>query len=201
MHAGGQELCMHRSVHEPGVGVGYLVDPAPGRHSSTLSGISGNQTMARYLKVAGRQPAGRYDCRAKGAEMATTIPVLRAFDSLGLCHFCLLIGEPPFLAWLRDATGWEVDEVELFRTGKRIQALRHAFNAREGIAPGQVTLPGREWGNPPLGVGPLAGVTLDTEAMAQGYFEAMGVDPATGWPLAATARELGLQSVPAWPTA
>ncbi len=200
MHAGGQELCMHRSVHEPGVGVGYLVDPAPGRHSSTLSGISGNQTMARYLKLARRQPADRYDCVAKGAEMATTIPVLRAFDSLGLCHFCLLIGEPPFLAWLRDATGWDVDEGELFRTGKRIQALRHAFNAREGIAPDRVTLPGREWGNPPLEVGPLAGVTLDTEAMAQGYFEAMGVDPATGWPLAETARELELQSLPGWPT-
>ena len=198
MHAGGQELAMHRSLHEPGVGVGYLVDPAPGRHSSTLSGIAGNRTMTRYLKLAGRRPADRYDCAAKGAEMATTIPVLRAFDSLGLCHFCLLIGEPPFLAWLRAATGWDVDEQELLRTGRRIQALRHAFNAREGILPEQVTLPAREQGKPPLEIGPLAGVTLDAEAMSRGYFEAMGVNPSTGWPLPEAARELGLESVPNW---
>ena len=200
MHAGGQELCMHRGVYEPGVAVGYLVDPAPGRHSSTHSGISSNPTMTRYLRLTGRQPAARYDYAAKGAEMATTMPVLRAFDSLGLCHFCLLIGEPPFLAWLRAATGWDVDEEDLFRTGRRIQALRHAFNAREGITPAQVTLPGRERGQPSLDIGPLAGVTLDTEAMAKSYFEVMGIDAATGWPLPETARELGLDSVPNWPS-
>jgi aldehyde:ferredoxin oxidoreductase len=200
MHAGGQELCMHRGVYEPGVAVGYLVDPAPGRHSSTHSGISSNPTMTRYLRLTGCQSTARYDYAAKGAEMATTMPVLRAFDSLGLCHFCLLIGEPPFLAWLRAATGWDVDEEELFRTGRRIQALRHAFNAREGIIPAQVTLPGRERGQPPLEIGPLAGVTLDTEAMAKSYFEAMGIDPVTGWPLPETARELGLDSVPNWPS-
>lgn len=186
---------MHRGVYEPGVAAGYLVDPAPGRHSSTLSGISSNATMRRYLELTGLQPAARYDYVAKGAEMATTIPVLRAFDSLGLCHFCLLIGEPPFLAWLRTATGWDVDEQELFHTGRRIQALRHAFNAREGITPSQVTLPARERGEPPLEVGPLAGVTLDTKAMRRSYSETMGIDPATGWPLPETAKALGLESI------
>jgi len=195
MHAGGQELSMHRSLHEPGVAVGYLADPAPGRHSSTLSGISSNPTMTHYLKLTGRQPAARYDYAAKGVEMATTMSVLRAFDALGLCHFCLLIGEPPFLEWLRAATGWDVDEEELLRTGRRIQALRHAFNAREGIIPNQVALPARERGEPPLELGPLAGVTLDTEAMTKSYFETMGIDPATGWPLPETAKALGLKTI------
>ena len=31
---------MHRSLFQPGVGVGYLVDPAPGRHTASNSGIS-----------------------------------------------------------------------------------------------------------------------------------------------------------------
>lgn len=199
MHAGGQELAMHRGVYEPGVALGYLVDPAPGRHSSTDSGISSNATMTRYIKLTGRSSAARYDYAAKGEEMATTISVLRAFDSLGMCHFCLLIGEPPFLAWLRAATGWDVDDEELFRTGRRIQALRHAFNAREGITPSQVTLPGRERGQPPLSHGPLAGVTLDTEAMTTSYFEAMGIDRASGWPSPEMASELGFDSVPKWP--
>jgi aldehyde:ferredoxin oxidoreductase len=73
--------------------------------------------------------------------------------------------------------------------------LRHAFNAREGITPGQVMLPGRERGVPPLEAGPLAGVTLDAEAMSRTYFEAMGIDPSTGWPLPETAKELELVSL------
>jgi aldehyde:ferredoxin oxidoreductase len=195
MHAGGQELAMHRGLQEPNVSVGYQVDPAPGRHTASNSGIASVPALSRYLKLAGRKQAGRHDYAAKGAEMATAIPVLRAFDALGLCELSLIFGDPPLLAWLRAATGWDVSEIELFRTGRRIQALRHAFNARHGITPNQVTLPARERGEPPLEAGPLAGVTLDTEAMAKGYFETMGVDPSTGWPLPETVAELGLNSL------
>ncbi len=195
MHTGGQELPMHRSLYEPSVGAGYLFDPAPGRHTSTLSGVLVDPSLVRYLKLAGRQPAARHDSAAKGAEVATTMPVLRAFDALGLCQFSLLMGDPPFLTWLRAATGWDIDEMGLLRTGKRIQALRHAFNAREGITPEQITLPARERGQPPLDAGPLAGVTLNTAAMSKGYFETMGINPATGWPLAETARVLELEAV------
>jgi aldehyde:ferredoxin oxidoreductase len=198
IHAGGQELPMHRGLYEPGVAVGYLVDPAPGRHTASNSGISSAPAFAPYLKLAGRVPAGRYDNAGKGAEMATVMPVLRALDSLGLCMFCLNFGEPPFLQWLRAATGWDVDEAELLRTGRRVQALRHAFNAREGIAPNQVTLPGRERGDPPFDAGPLAGRTLDVAAMAQSYFEAMGIDATTGWPELRTARDLDLDDLPNW---
>lgn len=193
MHAGGQELPLHSGLYEPAVAVGYLLDPAPGRHTATMSGISSGPALVRYLRLASRRPAGRHDYAAKGAEMATTIPVLRAFDSLGLCQFCLLMGDPPFLAWLRAATGWEMDEADFFRTGWRIQALRHAFNARHGVTPGQVALPARERGDPPWETGPLAGVTLDVEAMSRSYFETMGLEPATGWPLPETVAELGLE--------
>jgi len=200
IHAGGQELPMHRGLHNPGVAVGYLVDPAPGRHTATCTGMSSGPTMARYLKLANRQPASRYDYAAKGAEMATTIPVLRALDALGLCHFCLMVSDPPFLAWLCAATGWDVDEAEFSIIGRRIQALRHAFNAREGITPERVALPGRERGEPPLSDGPLSGITLNTEAMATSYFETMGIDMETGWPRKETAEELGLDSLSNWPS-
>ena len=33
IHAGGQELAMHRGIYEPGVAVGYALDPAPGRQN------------------------------------------------------------------------------------------------------------------------------------------------------------------------
>ena len=125
--------------------------------------------------------------------MAVLMPLLRAFDALGLCHFCLLIGDPPFLAWLRAATGWDMEEKEFLTVGRRIQALRHAFNAREGITPGHITLPARELGDPPLSDGPLAGITLDPDAMARSYFEGIGIDAETGWPSEAIAAELGLE--------
>jgi aldehyde:ferredoxin oxidoreductase len=193
MHAGGQELPMHRGLYEPNVAAGYQMDPAPGRHTASNSGVANAPAILRYLKLEGRSLAGRYDYVAKGAETATLIPVMRTVDSLGLCMFILQFGDPPFLAWLRAATGWAVGEAELFRTGQRIQALRHAFNAREGIAPAQATLPARERGDPPQAAGPLAGVTLDMDTMAQGYCQALGIDRATGWPLAETAPALDLE--------
>ncbi|MBC7262088.1 MAG: aldehyde ferredoxin oxidoreductase, partial [Chloroflexi bacterium] len=66
---------------------------------------------------------------------------------------------------------------------------------REGITPQYITLPARERGEPPLDAGPLAGVTLDTEAMAKSYFVTMGIDPATGWPLPETVSTLDLEKV------
>ena len=98
--------------------------------------------------------------------MATTMSVLGAFDSLGLCHFCLQIGDPPFLPWLHTSTGWDMDEADSPRVGQRIQALRHAFNTREGVTPSHTILPARERGDPALNGGALAEIILDTEAMA-----------------------------------
>jgi len=195
MHAGGQALAMHRGLYEPNVAVGYQVDPAPGRHTASNSGVASAPGILKYIKLAGRQLAGRYDYAAKGAETAIILPVMRALDALGVCMFSLSVGDPPFLSWLRAATGWDVDEAEWLRTGRRIQALRHAFNAREGITPSQVRLPARERAEPPQKVGPLAGQTLDMETMTGAYFEAMGIDSETGWPLATTVAELGLHTL------
>ncbi len=192
VHAGGQELAMHRGLYEPGVAAGYALDPAPGRHTSTNSGNAGVAAFAPYFALHGRKPAGRYDYAEKGITQAISMCMYRAFDSLGLCQFSLLMGQPPFLEWLNTATGWGMDEAELFRVGKRIQVLRHAFNARHGL-PSQFPLPGRERGEPPQEAGPQRGLRLDLESMAQTYFSFLGLDPHSGLPLPETARELGLE--------
>jgi len=192
MHAGGQELPMHRGLYEPGVALGYAVDPAPGRHTSTQSGMAELRPYAPYFALQGLRPAGRYDDAAKGPTMAVVISILRAYDALGLCHFALQMGDPPFLSWLNAATGWAVDQAEFLRIGRRIQVLRHAFNAREGLPP-YFPLPARERGEPPQEAGPVAGITLDLQTMVRGYFEALGLDPQTGRPHPETARELGLE--------
>ena len=161
---------MHRGVYEPGVALGYAVDPAPGRHTSTLSGMADLAPFAPYLALYGLRPPGRYDYEAKGRAFGVVIPLLRAYDSLGLCHFALQMGDPPFLEWLNAATGWGMDEAEFLETGRRIQRLRHAFNRREGL-PDRFPLPARERGDPPEEEGPTAGITLDVEAMAEAYLE------------------------------
>ncbi len=194
IHAGGQELSMHRGIYEPGVAAGYALDPAPGRHTSTNSGNASVTAFAPYFALHGVQPAARYDYAGKGVTQAIAMPLYRAFDSLGLCQFALLMGQPPFLEWLNAATGWKMNEAEFFRVGKRIQVLRHAFNARHGL-PAQFPLPKRELGDPPQAAGPVANRTLDMEAMAKSYFEFLGIDSQTGLPLPETVRELDLDEV------
>lgn len=192
VHAGGQELAMHRGLYEPGVAVGYALDPAPGRHTSSNAGNAGVAAFAPYFALHGRKPAGRYDYAEKGVTQAISMCMYRAYDSLGLCQFALLMGRPPFLEWINAATGWNMDEAELFRVGKRIQVLRHAFNARHGL-PARFPLPAREVGDPPQEAGPLRGLRLDMDAMVESYFAFLGLDPHSGLPLPETAGELGLE--------
>jgi aldehyde:ferredoxin oxidoreductase len=191
MHAGGQELAMHRGIYEPGVAAGYALDPAPGRHTSTNSGTAEVEPFLPYFKMLGRQPAKRYDYAEEGVTQAIGMCLYRAFDSLGLCQFALRMGVPPFLEWLNAGTGWDMNEAEFYRLGKRIQVMRHMFNAKHGL-PAQFPLPKREIGDPPQAIGPVKNRTLDMEAMAASYFDFLGLDPHSGRPLPGTVQELGL---------
>jgi aldehyde:ferredoxin oxidoreductase len=191
IHAGGQELAMHRGLFDPGVAAGYAFDPAPGRHTATNSGNAGVAAFSPYFKMLGYQPAKRYDYSGKGVTQAIAMSLYRAFDSLGLCQFALLMGVPPFLEWINAATGWKMDENEFFQAGKRIQLLRHAFNSKHGL-PAQFHLPAREQGTPPQPAGPVANRTLEIEEMATGYFMFMGINPETGFPNPETIKDLNL---------
>jgi aldehyde:ferredoxin oxidoreductase len=182
VHAGGQELAMHRGLYDPGVAAGYALDPAPGRHTSTNSGCASVAAFAPYFEVLGFHPSPRYDYSGMGITQAIAMSLYRAYDSLGLCHFALMMGKPPFLEWLNAATGWKIDKAEFYQNGREIQRLRHAFNAREGM-PSQFILPARERGDPPQPVGPTGNRTLDMETISKAYFEYLGIDPSTGFPL------------------
>lgn len=85
-----------------------------------------------------------------------------------------------FLGCMNAITGWDLDYEEIVETGKRITTLLHAFNLREGFKPSDFTLPERTRGNPPLQAGGLKGVTVDSERLKQGFYEAMGFDFETG---------------------
>lgn len=192
MHAGSQELPMHRGPFQPGVALGYAVDPAPGRHTASMSGIATHKAFAPYFAMHGMKPAVRHDYPNMGKTMAISMAILRAYDSLGLCHFGIQMSRPPFLEWLNSATGWELSEQDFYETGWRIQVMRHAFNARHGL-PAQFALPQRELADESNDGSPTGGVILDMFAMTEAYFSFLGIDCTTGLPSPSTCQKLGTE--------
>ena len=122
MPADRSSLCI-AGLYEPGVAAGYALDPAPGRHTSTNSGVAFVAAFVPYFDMLGIRPAARYDYAGKGTIQAIAMPLYRAYDSLGLCQFALMMGQPPFLEWVNAATGWEIDKAGFFKIGKRITGI------------------------------------------------------------------------------
>jgi len=195
MHVCGQALPYHDPRTSPTQGTGYFADASPGRHMES----SGTQTLENGGAL-GNDPVlstpalDRYgDYASKGPMLALGAQFFQVFSSAGLCALLLLGSTVPTAEYVRAVTGWEMDWSEALKAGKRILTLRQAFNAREGIVPGDFCLPERLV--QPLGVGVSAGQKIDFETMKASYFEAMGWDLRSGRPYPATWRELGLDEL------
>ncbi len=196
MHAGGQELSMHDSRYEPVVGLGYLLDPTPGRHTTSNLGLYGAEVLDDVfaLENVGTMPKGS-EAQGRGLVYALVNRYMQIVNCIGICLFTLTMGKPPVLEWINAATGWDIDLKELLHVGHRVQVLRYAFNLREGIRPKDVSLPARAKGDPPLDTGPLKEVSLDVDAMVREYFRAMGYDETTGVPTGELLESLGLAEI------
>ena len=195
MHVGGQELPMHDPRYEPVVGVSYQVDPTPARHVTCLSGLYENDLMQEIITLEGISPPERFEAQGKGRLLASINRVIHMVSCSGLCIYSLLMGRPPVLEWINAATGWNLSMEELVRVAQRIQLMRHVFNVRHGVHPQDFTLPERAAGRPPLSEGPLRGVTLDVETMAQEYFNVIGWDFVTDAPSEQALSSLGLEDI------
>jgi aldehyde:ferredoxin oxidoreductase len=194
MHAGGQELPMHDSRYEPALGLAYVRDPTPGRHNTANGGLFDTPALREVLAAEAVSPAGRYDYERRGRPFALVNRYLQVVNCAGLCLFSVSMGKPPVRAWINASTGWGLSREDLMRIGHRVQVLRQAFNLREGIRPGDVSLPGRASGHPPLERGPVRGVSLDMAAMKQDYYRAMGYDD-EGMPTRELLDALGLSEL------
>jgi aldehyde:ferredoxin oxidoreductase len=194
MHVGGQEPGLHNALFLPSRGTGFVCDPTPGRHTAApMARIDGGPgAFAPYpeLKI---EEFERYTYTGKGPMSATASSYLQAGASAGLCLMPLMFfGNFPFVDFFNAVTGWNLEVSEVLNTGARIQTLRQCFNVREGIQPSDINLPERMVGRPPQKEGPVAGVTLDIDNLAREYRQAMGWDPHSGRPDAATLEKLGL---------
>ncbi len=188
MHVGGQEFPAHDSRGGHGFAISYCSEPTPGRH--TMSGEMPHPpgTMPEYDHTT---------FKGRGKPHMTGSAFSNYYNAAGLCMICYGDGYGKadyFIEAINTITGWDVDREEVIKTGMRINAMRQAFNIREGITT-PWKFPDRMLGKPPKTTGPRAGITWELEEIYTEYYEAMGWDTKTGKPKKETLLDLGMDFV------
>jgi aldehyde:ferredoxin oxidoreductase len=197
VHVHGSEPAYHDSRFTSLMGVSYIADPTPARH--TAGSASWNETFGAGFPLPKAADRKAWNVKWKGTEGKGTSQALysnahQAMNGLGLCMFTLLTGSLPWTELVNAATGWGVTDADLLRCGERIQNLRAAFNRREGLRPADFAPHPRMLGEGDglLDAGPLKGVRVPLPVLRDDYYTAMHWDRTTGDVSKARAAELGL---------
>jgi aldehyde:ferredoxin oxidoreductase len=187
MHVNGQEVPMHDIRMDSMMGVTYISDPTPGRHTAAslnADKIGASIFLEQLEDIEVNEEIDLGINQAKVAKFKQTI------EANGLCIFSTMMGKYPYLEIIQAITGWDVSLEELLETGHRIQTLRQMFNVREGAISHYI--PQRTIGSPPLSKGPNKGKTSDLEPIARVYYETMGYEK-NGIPTQETLEKLNLE--------
>jgi aldehyde:ferredoxin oxidoreductase len=185
VHVHGQEPAYHDSRFTSLMGVTYIADPTPGRH--TAGSASWNETFNSKFPIPNtvdpkEVTVAWHGTEGKGVAQAHFSNAHQVMNGLGLCMFTNLTGGLPWLDLLNSLTGWAMDEKELLLAGERIQNLRAAFNRREGVKPADFQphprMLGEGDGN--LSHGPLKGIRVPLQQLKTDYYGAMGWNAETG---------------------
>jgi aldehyde:ferredoxin oxidoreductase len=197
VHVHGGEPAYHDPRFTSLMGVTYIADPTPGRH--TAGGASWNETFGNELSLPAGADKKDWDVKWKGTEGKGKAQALhsnahQAMNGLGLCMFTMLTGKLPWTELVNAATGWALTDADLLACGERIQNLRAAFNRREGIKPADFAphprMMGEGDGN--LNAGPLKGIRVPLPVLKDDYYGAMHWNRSTGHLSRARATELGM---------
>lgn len=196
----GQEPAYHDPRFSSLMGVTFVQDPTPGRH--TAGGASWQETFGvgfqlpkavdpKEVTVAWKNDDGKGQAQA---HFANSHQVL---NGLGLCLFTNLTGGLPWVDLTNALTGWGMSEKDLLDCGERIQQLRNAFNVREGLTPADFKPPLRIFGQADgkLTEGPLRDVVVPIEALRKDFRNAMTWNHDTGKMSKARAQELGIDEL------
>jgi aldehyde:ferredoxin oxidoreductase len=196
----GQEPAYHDTRFTPLMGVTYIADPTPGRH--TAGSGSWQETFNVGFPLPEAVPERETEVKwkgtaGKGLAQAHFSNAHQVLNGLGLCMFTGLTGGLPWLELVNALTGWDIDEKELLACGERIQNMRNAFNVREGFTPADFAphprMMGEGAGN--LQSGPLKGVRVPLQSLKEDYYAAMSWDIATGRLSRQRAAELGISDI------
>jgi len=121
-----------------------------------------------------------------------------AANCVGVCLYPALFNIPDVhqtIEGFNAISGREIDLKEYLKVGERTVCVQRAFNAREGFARKDDTLPKRFLTEPVKG-GPADGRYIrNLDGMLDEYYEESGFDKKTGWPTRSKLEELGLKDV------
>jgi len=162
--ASGIEEPQHDSRWAPGRARMYKYDPTPGRH------VKGGIGMGQ-----GAQPAEvKHNYNHTGFRDALLLSIEEIANSSGTCSMSGH-GSPPGMGvkLVSAVTGFNYSPADAYILGLRIFHMRNAFNLREGFRRKDFTYSDRGIIGPEYG--PLAGVNVDVELLADNLFNAIGL--------------------------
>jgi aldehyde:ferredoxin oxidoreductase len=149
------------------------------------------------------ETAFRLEYKGKGLVVRHFEEMAAMADATGVCKNTY--NNMEVLDWdetaelLHAATGWAVTGEAVRRIGERIVNLERLFNAREGVARKDDTLPARFLHEPLPEGNPSAGAVVELDAMLDEYYRARGWDVATGLPTREKLLELELSDAQSGP--
>lgn len=188
IHIHGQEVPAHNPIAAFTMATTYIINATPARHTQGSERYHSKGLLPEFdpQSVSERTQAYKRGSNFQHSLMCS-----------GMCLFVnMALPRADIIAEFMSAiTGWNIDTDELVETGERIANIRQAFNIREGINPLNYEVYGRILGRPPHKVGPLAGVTVDADALINEYLKAMDWDQTTAKPSKKKLIELGLDDV------
>jgi len=180
--ASGIEIPMHGSRYNPGLARTFQYDPTPGRHVKGGLGVPyGHQP-----------PEVKYNYSDTGERDKAGLEEWEFNNVSGFCSFAgFLLGPGVKYRYTDAITGCGFTPEQWTKLGLRAFTIRSAFNLREGFRRRDYTISDRIVGKPPMEKGPLQGVTVDNELMADNFFAALGWDVETGVPSREFLEEIG----------
>jgi aldehyde:ferredoxin oxidoreductase len=169
----GIEVPMHDPKLGPGLARTYQYDATPARH------VKGGAGLMQIMDPT----SAKYNYEGTGFLDVMVTSNIEMINICGLCLFGMYAGVEGVQMQLMEAvTGWSFKSQDQMQAAMRVMNMKQAFNLREGLTPADFSVPARIVGKPPQEAGPVAGVTVDNDRLADNFFAAMGWDRETGKP-------------------
>jgi aldehyde:ferredoxin oxidoreductase len=177
----GKSLAYHDPRMSPSLGTANIADANPAHHMDSQI-----TSMLSEGAPIGSDPALKASKENPFESYAIGSAYHQLLNAAGSCSLYTVATTPPPIAELiAGASGWDFGWEEALRAGRRILALRQAFNAREGLTPDQFELPKRI----------TTTTKFDYVALRKGYFAEMKWDIQSGKPSKEALADLGLSEL------
>ena len=156
---------MHDARNDPQLGVHFVAEPAPGKHTVGRGIEYGAMSLCDICSWA---PPATLHAKSRDLEDTETLALVSKanacytmlVDGAGGCYYGQMMGVHMWklVEYLNAAEGWDHDGDHYMEIGERIQTIRQLFNVKQGIDPSSVRLPKRMSGAWQVAQGSLAPV-------------------------------------------